>query len=257
MPFGTEQVNISKIVNVVRYAPKEHRLYRYPGTLPTYELIFYEKGETTVTFMGKRYHMTPQSVLYLPKGVPDNIYTLSVEEDFSLYNVYFDSEDSLPKEPVLFSGENAVLKGLYEKIFRTWIGKQSRYYYKSMQLTYQILEQLLKNRNRYVPDKRLFLLDGIEDYMAKHYCDMKFDYAEMVKITGLSYSYFKKLFIDKYGCPPVKYITRLKINRACELLQTGKFPITEVAKLCGFDNVYYFSNVFKKQVGIAPRFYGG
>ena len=257
MPFGTEQVNIGKIINVVRYAPKEHRQYRYPGTLPTYELMFYEKGESTVTFMNKHFHMTPGSVLFLPKGVPDNEYSVSVKEDFSLYNIYFDTADCLPREPLFFSGENAVLKGIYEKIFRTWLGKRSGYYYKSMELAYQILELLHKSRSRYAPDNRLALLDGVEDYMAEHYCDIKFDYTALVNTTGLSYSYFKKLFIDKYGCPPVKYITRLKINRACELLQTGKFPITEVAKLCGFENVYYFSNVFKKQTGIAPRYYKG
>ena len=91
--------------------------------------------------------------------------------------------------------------------------------------------------------------------MSRHYHDVKFDYENLISLSGLSYSYFKKLFIDKYGCPPVKYITKLKINRACELLMTGKFSISEIANLCGFENVYYFSNVFKKHTGVSPKNY--
>ncbi len=57
--------------------------------------------------------------------------------------------------------------------------------------------------------------------------------------------FIKKLFIDKYGMPPIKYVTHLKVNRACELIQTGMFSISEIAELCSYENVYYFSNVFK------------
>ena len=91
--------------------------------------------------------------------------------------------------------------------------------------------------------------------MSNHYCDYKFDYEEFVSLSGLSYSYFKKLFIQKYGMPPVKYVNSLKIKRACELLATNNFTVSEIAEICGFENTYYFSTVFKNYVGVSPKNY--
>jgi AraC-like DNA-binding protein len=53
----------------------------------------------------------------------------------------------------------------------------------------------------------------------------------------------------------VQYVARLKTDRAKELLSTGLYTVTEIALLCGFKNVYYFSRVFKNAVGISPGKY--
>lgn len=74
----------------------------------------------------------------------------------------------------------------------------------------------------------------------------------MHKLTGLSYTYFKKLFIDKNGVPPSKYVTFLRINRACELLISNLLKVDEIASMCGFNDVYYFSKLFKKIKGVSP-----
>lgn len=55
--------------------------------------------------------------------------------------------------------------------------------------------------------------------------------------------------------PPVKYLTQLRIEYAKELLITGRYSIGEIAEMCGFENVYYFSTVFKKHTGIPPSKY--
>lgn len=91
--------------------------------------------------------------------------------------------------------------------------------------------------------------------MLENFKRYDFDYNEMCSKSGLSYSYFKELFISKYKMSPVKYITHLKIEYAKELLIIGKYSMSEIASRCGFENAYYFSTVFKKQVGISPTQY--
>jgi len=54
---------------------------------------------------------------------------------------------------------------------------------------------------------------------------------------------------------PIKYITMLRMEKAKELLITGHYKVSEIAGMCGFENVYYFSNVFKKHEGISPKNY--
>ena len=42
---------------------------------------------------------------------------------------------------------------------------------------------------------------------------------------------------------------------SCSDVFTGAVYELEVAELCGFENVYYFSNVFKKYKGVSPKNY--
>lgn len=255
MSLFSEQFVFDKIINVVRYAPRTAQRYTYPGTLPTYELMYYQSGDAIVSFQGNEYHMTAGSMLYLPKGIANNIYTISVNEDFTLYNLYFDSESPLPAEPVVISSGNDSIHALYQKLFHIWIGKRNGYYLAAMQQAYAIAEAVCRLQTRYAQRSQLLKIAPSEDYLAEHYNDLHFDYAALAAASGLSYSYFKKLFIDRYGCSPIKRVQTLKIRRACELLQTGQFRISDVASLCGFENVYYFSTVFKKQIGISPKQY--
>lgn len=247
--------HISKIHKVVYYAPNRTGQYVYPGTLPTYELMYYAEGETRIQFGEECFHMRAGDLLYLPKGVEDAKYVLSSEGYFAVYNIYFDSPDDLPTRPMQIHGKSEEFKWLYERSYREWFAKKEGYYYRILQNFYHILELVNKQQLQYNTKQKFAYLAPAEEYMTSHYCDADFDYDRMHKLAGLSYSYFKKLFIDKYGIPPLKHITHLRINRACELLQTGMFQISQIAEMCGYDNVYYFSNVFKKYMGVSPKQY--
>jgi AraC family transcriptional regulator len=54
------------------------------------------------------------------------------------------------------------------------------------------------------------------------------------------------------GEPPHRYLVRLRIERAKELLVAQRTPITEVALAVGFGSSAHFSTVFRKHVGVAP-----
>lgn len=254
MLFSKEQLHISQIRSIVYYAPKGLH-FTYPGKLPTYELMLYRKGHSLLTFHGKSFHMAPGSILYLPKGLDNNEYIVDATEEFGLYNIYFDTADPMPAEPMLIASDMQSLCALMEKLHLIWFSKKSGYYYRSLQLIYQLFEALHQKQIRYQTPHKFIPLEPSLNYMMEHYCDIDFDQKQMISLSGLSYSYFKQLFIARYGMPPVKYLTQLRIRRALELLQTKKFSITEIAELCGFENVYYFSNVFKKQTGVCPSGY--
>lgn len=59
--------------------------------------------------------------------------------------------------------------------------------------------------------------------------------------------------------PPVSFAKELRsqrINAACQMLQNKPYEgLQTIAEKCGFDDVYYFSRVFKKEMGISPKKY--
>lgn len=42
------------------------------------------------------------------------------------------------------------------------------------------------------------------------------------------------------------------MNYACELLAYGKHTVTQIAEICGYENVYAFSAKFKEFTGASP-----
>lgn len=78
---------------------------------------------------------------------------------------------------------------------------------------------------------------------------------ELTKIVPLQYAYFCDLFSKTMGQSPIDYINYKRIERAQFLMSQEKKPLKEIAASVGFQDVYYFSRVFKKIVGIAPAHY--
>ena len=68
-------------------------------------------------------------------------------------------------------------------------------------------------------------------------------------------SYLSRLFRKKNGETLVEYITRMRMEKAMELLKNANLQIFEVAALVGIDDPAYFSHLFKKYTGLSPKEY--
>jgi len=64
-----------------------------------------------------------------------------------------------------------------------------------------------------------------------------------------------KLFRDKYGITPAKYIRQKRLERAKELLENSDKPVTDIAHILHYCDQSYFSTDFKKEFGIYPSEY--
>ena len=73
--------------------------------------------------------------------------------------------------------------------------------------------------------------------------------------SHLSEAHFRKLFKEKYGVPPMQYLGQLRINQAKNLLHESDIPVGEIAKRCGFSNVFSFCRSFRKHTGRTPTAY--
>lgn len=74
-------------------------------------------------------------------------------------------------------------------------------------------------------------------------------------ISGLSYVQFIRRFKQATGLTPSNYIAQLRMQKAKALLSNTELSIKEIATACGFEDEYYFSSFFKKQLGISPTFF--
>ena len=115
---------------------------------------------------------------------------------------------------------------------------------------YKLCDLLSRTRHRAYVQKDARIL------RAKAYMDANYKggtcLAEAIAQSGLSARRFGDLFRDMFGLSPNRYLILRRIEQAKSMLETNCLSVTEVAELCGFSDVYYFSKVFKQICGVSP-----
>ena len=94
----------------------------------------------------------------------------------------------------------------------------------------------------------------VQKILSEHVKDASFDISSVLESTPYSPNHLRKIFRDQCGCSPLTYYHRLKVQLAKQLLLQNKsiMTVSEIARMCGFEDPYYFSRVFKKVEGISP-----
>ncbi len=114
----------------------------------------------------------------------------------------------------------------------------------------RIIDLLEKNKN----SKRRKIIDKAVEYIDNHYKE-PLTLNIVADRLFLNSSYFCKIFKDETGESFTKYLINLRIQKAKELMADPTVKIYEVAEMVGYDDVQYFSKIFKGIQGITPMQY--
>ncbi|MCE0523221.1 MAG: AraC family transcriptional regulator [Methylacidiphilales bacterium] len=74
----------------------------------------------------------------------------------------------------------------------------------------------------------------------------------LARIVGASASHLSALFASQCGVSPMRYLQRLRLERACWLLANPYLRIHEVAQACGYEDVNYFTRLFRQRFDVPP-----
>ncbi|MFS0726007.1 helix-turn-helix domain-containing protein [Paenibacillus sp. 1P07SE] len=80
---------------------------------------------------------------------------------------------------------------------------------------------------------------------------------ELVVHTRISKQHLHHLFKHHTGYSPIDYYLRMKMQRACQLLDLTEYSIKQISLTLGIADPYYFSRLFKKVIGLSPSAYRG
>jgi len=120
-------------------------------------------------------------------------------------------------------------------------------------LLFSLLQQLPSNvwKNRKL-DRRI--IKGIR-YMEQNIREIVISNQSLASEGGMSVNAYARLFKDQTGYSPRRYLSRMRVEKACNLLHHSELSIEQIAAACGFADRYYFTRVFTNTMQTSPGAY--
>lgn len=140
---------------------------------------------------------------------------------------------------------------LIEELKYEWLQRKSGFMMKSQALLVLILHKLIFERDYFEKNEYVEL---IKHYVMQNYTK-KIIMKDIADYVGLNQVYCGALFKKIENRTINEFLTNIRINRAKSLLESGFSDISRIAEYTGYSDVYFFSNTFKKIVGVSPSIY--
>lgn len=96
----------------------------------------------------------------------------------------------------------------------------------------------------------------VEQYIKEHYAQ-DISLAYIANKFGFDYYYLSRLFKKHFGVSYLEYLTEIRLERATKLLMETKYKIYEISVMVGYQDVKYFSRLFKQHYATTPEQYRG
>lgn len=94
-------------------------------------------------------------------------------------------------------------------------------------------------------------VERMRQYLVQH-LEEPTDLKNLARVAEVSRAYAGTLFHKQTGTTVQNYANALRVRKAQALLSDSSETLAEIAEQCGFDDVFYFSKVFKKHTRHSP-----
>jgi transcriptional regulator GlxA family with amidase domain len=116
-------------------------------------------------------------------------------------------------------------------------------------LLHRLPSNIWKNQNL---DNRI--LTGIR-YMEQHIRETEISNRHLAGLGGMSVNAYARLFKEQTSYSPRKYLIRMRVEKACNMLHHSELSIDQIASECGFSDRYYFTRIFTRTMKVSPGAY--
>jgi AraC-like DNA-binding protein len=218
--------------------------------------IYCAQGAGWCEIDGRKHAIHSGDLLTIPAETP-HAYGADREQPWSIY--WFHAKGTLmpsflrelkatPSLPVIHIGDGAQALTLFEEMLALL-----EHGYTSEQLlcashTLAHLMVVLIQGQRNAPRKQPGARQRIEAAIAymKQHLSQSLQLDTLAAIAHFSRSHFVELFKQHIGYAPIDYFTRLRMQRACQLLDTSDLSVKAIATTLGYEDQLYFSRVFHR-----------
>lgn len=121
-------------------------------------------------------------------------------------------------------------------------------------LVHQIEGLFAENeRHEIISDKNIYEKILLAKRLIERDFSKNYSITELAKSIGTNEQYLKTYFKQYFGKTVMNYITEKKMEHAKELILTGDYRVSDVARMTGYKHSTHFTSAFKKYFGFIPN----
>jgi AraC-like DNA-binding protein len=220
-----------------------------------HNLTYVISGTATYIVNNVTYELKSGDFIYIKKGESREAFT-SAQKPLHCYafNFLCDSEEffELPLQTKFRLDLFPEIIILYEQFNKVWLERKAGYKLEARGALMIILYKIIYFSS--IADA--FIIDDyrvkkVKDYIIINF-NKKISINTLSAICNLNPVYFGAYFKKKVGITVKEYINKIRTNKAEELLISGEYSVSEAAYSCGYEDIFYFSKVYKKFKGFSP-----
>ncbi|HEY7775463.1 MAG TPA: AraC family transcriptional regulator [Kineobactrum sp.] len=227
-------------------------------------LLYCVEGHGRLSSGEQRTRITAGDLVLLPQGLAHR-YAAAPDQPWSLYWVHFQGISSRifmdymgyrDNKPVVQAGLAPGLVAAFHSLLAvTRTGYSSSAFINAANQCRHLFTQFVLEANRQRATHPAGLdLAAIQGTMQDSiHSSLELD--ELAAIAHLSKYHFSKRYKALTGYSPIKHFLHMKIEYACQLLDSTEMSIKAIADAVGYDDALYFSRLFRQTVGLSPRAY--
>ena len=209
-------------------------------------LIIVLEGRFSCTIHGKHYDAGPMDACFFRK---DTLFERKVLVPLRCVYIQFEETPAVLRSGLLTVGDPERAKSSIRYLTQA-VETQNR------ELIAHYLQDILYllQQQPAAPDPSDPIVSGCIAYFGRS-C------GEHITLEQLSrtFSISKQALIQRFRLAtrktPMEYLSYVRIDQSKLLLRDTAMSVSQIAEQCGFDNVYYFSNCFKRATGLSPSAY--
>lgn len=266
--YGREPLTGSLYLCKIGYFPRvKYHYVRKDAGCDYAMLIYCTEGRGWYRMHGKTHALQKDECIVLPAGTP-YVFGADNSDPWTIYWVHFKGAESVhyrfegDAPHRIPSGDRSRIQDrlqLFEELFFCFSRSYIREY---MQYTSACLRLFLASFMQVEPyrsiltaaDRRLSFSEKVIRYMQEN-VHRNLSLEQLSAYFHYSASHFSMRFQRETGFPPIGYLLRLKIQRACQYIELSNLKIREIASALGFEDPAYFSRLFTRIMGITPSAY--
>ena len=198
---------------------------------------------------GSLYILYPNDPLQSYYTLPDDgwtIYWVGVSGRF--IRSFLASAGVRPEKPCLTLRSDPAIVGIYQKMLLLMRNQSYTRALQCQELLFRLLS--IVHESAMQPD----VCDYVEQalYIIRQNYSQSLSLARIADSIKINKSYLARLFRQRRGETVMDCLTAVRLNAAKNLLAKSAYSVAEIAELCGYQDAFYFSRVFKKKLGLSP-----
>lgn len=255
-----EQIGAELII--AGYFESEPWWKEYGFTPDFYKFYYLTDGDCYLEAAGQIYHAKAGDLCLLPAGVEQSYY-LSDSQQMKKYWCHFSAAigerqmSEVITTPVVVSvSDGEKIERLFQQLIFHYESGEPLGVLQQRALLLALLYEYFSECDEITVRSSVYSKEFscVMDYIDAHY-DENMKVEDLASLIHLQPNYFIKYFKKNFGDSPMKYVNKLRIEKAKELLKQSTIPVAEIARRVGIEDSYYFSRLFKKYAGVSPKSY--